>query len=235
MGSAVILSLSSVAGWALGPITFNFFTPESLDPNKVISFTDTNTQTASGTDLVVHAPDFPTMKGIELHSRVPGDLPGTIRDITSLQVSFNYFDPDTHMPGMVDVQTFGSTAIQTVYDPWTVTGGLVNSQTGLYLFTFTQEMTSAPINDNYFVGPNYPHGGQSFATATVTGDDLDLSAFIAQNPAGNVKFTPNTTDGVDRGPADTIATPELGSVFSLGGLLAGGCTAMWIRRRRRNS
>jgi hypothetical protein len=120
------------------------------------------------------------------------------------------------------------------YDPWTVSGGLVDFESGLYTFTFTEAANSAPINNNFVPGPGFPNN-QSFATATITGDQGAEAVFADQNMAGNVLIVPGTLGGQDRLPPAIVATPEFGSVFSLGGLLAGGCAAFWLRRRRRTA
>jgi hypothetical protein len=232
---ALAFATFAVGAFALGQISLNFYVPETVDPNAVVTFTNTNTQTVSGSDLTVPAVDFPAMKGVELHSAIPGALPGSIRDITSFTMRFNYFDPMADAPGIVNVQSFGATTNNLTFTPWIVTGGLVDFEQGTYMFTFTKDVMSAPVNDFFVPGPAFPHGSQSFATATVTGDNLDLAAFDAQNSATPVLVMPGTEGGLDRiNPNAVVATPEFGSVFSLGGLLAAGCAAVWVRRRRAN-
>jgi len=225
-----LLMIGGISVWALGPISLNFFTPEMVDPNKVVTFKNANSQNLNGSDLVVPAPNFPATKGVELHSAIPGAVAGSIHDITSFTLSFNYFDTGADMPGTVNVQSFGAVSNFFNYDPWAVSGGLIDPATGLYSFTFTEQSTSAPVNDNFVPGPNFPHN-QSFATATITGDAADLSTFDMQNSLNNVVVTPGTVSGQDRLPA-AVPTPEFGSVFSLGGLLAAGVAALWLRRRR---
>jgi hypothetical protein len=65
-------------------------------------------------------------------------------------------------------------------------------------------------------------------TAMVSGSGIDYFTVTTAQVAGSKDFA---IDTVRLNPAVT-ATPEFGSVFSLGGLLAAGGAGAWVRRRR---
>src|SRR5690349_1669158 len=110
VGIISFIAVASIAIAALGPVTLSVFTPEQVDPNKVVTFSNTVPQTVSGSDLVVNESAFPTVKGTEIHSAIPGAVQGSIHDITSFTVSFNYFDTGIDGPGTVNVNSFGATS-----------------------------------------------------------------------------------------------------------------------------
>jgi len=59
---------------------------------------------------------------------------------------------------------------------------------------------------------------------------VDISGVTANTQVTSVTFSFGTTSGNNKG--GTRATPEAGSVLSLGGLLIGGGAGLWLKRRR---
>ena len=207
--------LCSAPGFASGAVTLNFFVPEHLDPNNVVTFLNTNPRNVNGADLTVNNPLFPNVKGIEIHSAIPGAMSGTIQDINSLEISFNY-------DGNVVALSTGAITDSTTYAPWIVTGGLDDPATSHYAFLFTKDAKSAPVNNSFVPGPNFPNN-QSFATATITGDDADLLAFDQLNARLNVRITPGVS---------TVPEPGALALFTALGVTGGLFAVRRLRGRR---
>ncbi len=215
-----VLLLSAISGPASASahITLNFFTPETLDPNKKIVFHNDMTQTVNGSDLTVTSALFPNVKGVEIHGSILPDVKGVFPDISSIRICFHY-------SGLVTAQSFGSGPPFNIYAPWTISEIHSAADPTYYCFNFAEAPGSAPINDSF--NPGFAVHGlyESFATATVTGADAGLADFRKENDGRH-------NNGVEITPG---AVPELSSVVSLGGLFAGAAVSLWLTGRRRNA
>lgn len=208
-------------------ITVTFFTPEHVDPNRVVRFNDTEMQSISGADLAVPTSQLEAKRGVEFHGAIVDPKLNAAYDITKLDFDFFY----NGVEGDVLVQSFGGPGnVTNQYNAWNVSGGLVDMTTHRWHYTFSGGGEGqAPINDYFDPGSlNMFH--QSFATVTVSGDtDTDLQNFITANPAGSIGVAPTTSGTTRQLPTPT---PEFGSAFSLAGLLAAGGAGVFLRARR---
>lgn len=215
--AAMIAGSSALAQFPVGagPVTFNFATPQFVDPTLVLIFTAPGTKTASGSDLLSN-PAIPYSAGTEVHSRILGANGGFL-DINSLRIEFDYDDqisinppPGPPTPGYVN---------------WTVQSLQVINNHYDIVFVSAFPPFSAPINDNFNPGPSYPFT-QSFAGLGITGSADALAAFVAQNPANNVKISTGSI-GIER----LSAVPEPGAIALVSGL--GVTLGGWLLSRRR--
>lgn len=194
-------------------ITLNYFVPENIDPNEVVTFSNTTPFNIAGDDLVTGSP---LTKGVEIHSAMPGSH-GGILDIDSVILTLHY-----NGPLQVVSNGFGT------YQPWDFSVAQVGDA---YTITFDRTTSpglmaaTAPINNNYVPGQGNMFR-QSFATLTIVAPDKATeNSFIAQNPDGSIPLAPRIT-GTER-------TPEPGALAFLTGLslTAGVLAAARLRRR----
>ena len=207
-------ALASSVGMAQVPkgIIVHFFQPESVDPNLVLTYGNTDPLYSTAADMLNTG--YPVNKGLEIHSGIKGSN-GGILDVTQVQICFNY-------SGTVSAESLTYT---TVYAPWNYD---ITHDGNLWCVNYFIPQTAAvyaPINNNFVPGFGNPMQ-QSYATVTVTTDDQldpnniqDLQEFVNQNPGNSISYTPSTALGLERGAA---AVPEPGAFALFGAIIAGG-------------
>jgi hypothetical protein len=153
-------------------------------------------------------------------STVPDPLTIFAAPGTSFQVTFNVSN-SLGFPTF----TFGAIPIEVI--------GVVPGFSGAVVHT-----TAAPTAGQaltYFEDPSTPANPITGGSSEQIKVNFQLGvAPSVVNGAYNIQVRANNTNGFSPSGAFglIVATPEYGSVFSLGGLLLAGGTGLWVRRRR---
>jgi hypothetical protein len=121
--------------------------------------------------------------------------------------------------------TFGAIPIEVI--------GVVPGFAGTVVHTTASPMSGQALT--YFEDPSTPANPIPGGSSELIKVDFKLGNNVAVNSgAYNIQVRANNTNGFSPTGAFglIVATPEFGSVFSLGGLLLAGGTGLWARRRR---
>ncbi len=221
--SAFTLFTSVAGAQTPGTIDLHFFHPEAIDPNLVLTFQNTNPLFSKASDLLNSG--YPTQKGLELHSAIPG-VNGGIIDITEVKICFNFSGNV-----IADSQTYTP-----AYNPWNYTITNVSNAWCVDFYIPSLLAVFPPINNNF--NPGFGNQfSQSFASVTVTAQDPNgapnpnaLQAFLNQNPGNSISYTPGVFGGQTRFASDV---PEPGTLAFVGSLLATGGLTFWRTRRKK--
>jgi hypothetical protein len=153
-------------------------------------------------------------------STVPDPLTIFAGPGSSFQVTFNV----TNSLGFPTF-TFGAIPIEVI--------GVVPGFTGTIAHTTAAPMAGQAMT--YFEDPSTPANPIPGGSSELIKVNFKLGIPPSLNQgAYNVQIRANNTNGFSPTGAFglIVATPEYGSVFSLGGLLLAGGTGLWVRRRR---
>ena len=221
--SSFIFSASIANAQSPGKLVVHFFQPESVDPNLVLTYVDTNPLSSTASDLLNNG--YPSSKGLEIHSAIAG-ANGGIVDVTDVKLCFNFSGDVT-----ADSETFSD-----VYTPWNSTVTQSGNSWCVDFYIPSTLSVFAPINNNF--NPGYGNQfQQSFASATITSQDANgapdqgaLQAFLDQNIGNSISYTPGVIGGQTRISSDV---PEPGTLALFGSLLATGGLTFWRTRRKK--